>query len=128
MHRTAAVISKVLAKRPINPAIRCTCKRSQRSAFVSHSHRSTMVQVQKALFQLEKQGPLVLQDTVIPVPGPEEILVEVCATALNPIDWKIQRGVRDFVKEYPVIFGFGSAGVVKATGEGVQSFVTGDTV
>ena len=87
-----------------------------------------MVQVQKALFQLEKQGPLVLQDTAIPVPGPGEILVEVRATALNPIDWKIQRGVRDFVEEYPVIFGFGSAGVVKATGEGVQNFVAGDTV
>lgn len=32
-------------------------------------------------------------EMVVPTPSKDEILVKVEATALNPIDWKIQNGI-----------------------------------
>ncbi|KAI0091060.1 GroES-like protein [Irpex rosettiformis] len=81
----------------------------------------------KALFLLEKQGSLAIRDVSTPKPGPGELLVEVKATGLNPIDWKIQAyGL--FFTEYPATLGIDSAGIVKEVGEGVTRFVVGDQV
>lgn len=83
--------------------------------------------VQKALYLVEAKGALEVQERDIPAPGPGEILVEVHATGLNPVDWKIQTlGI--FVKKYPVILGIDAAGIVKAVGEGVTTLAVGDKV
>ena len=56
-----------------------------------------------------------------------EILVKVEATALNPLDWKIQAyGL--IVEKYPAILGFDGAGTVVEVGEDVTSFAVGDRV
>jgi NADPH:quinone reductase len=40
----------------------------------------------------------------VPDPGPEEIRVEVAATSLNPVDYKIRRGdLADIGPEMPAI-------------------------
>jgi NADPH:quinone reductase-like Zn-dependent oxidoreductase len=46
---------------------------------------------QKALLLLEKHGKFAVGSREIEKPGPQELLIKVHATALNPIDWKIQK-------------------------------------
>ncbi|EJD07075.1 GroES-like protein [Fomitiporia mediterranea MF3/22] len=82
---------------------------------------------QKALFLEAAQGEFRVRQTSIPKPGPGELLVKIHATALNPVDWKIQ-AYNYFITEYPAILGTDSAGTVEAVGEGVQNFAKGDRV
>lgn len=81
----------------------------------------------KALFLLEKHGEFAVRDVETYKPGPGELLVEIRATGLNPLDWKIQQ-VGIFVSEYPAILGTDAAGVVQEVGEGVEGFTVGDRV
>ena len=67
----------------------------------------------------------VTQEKDIDEPGPGEVLVEVHAAALNPLDWKIH-DYDFFISEYPAILGSDAAGVVKKVGEGVTNVVVGD--
>lgn len=77
-------------------------------------------------------GPEVLQvdDIPIPEPGEGEVLVEVFATGLNPIESLVRRG--DHSDRWPVEFPAGQgrdlAGIVVATGPGVTGFHRGDEV
>lgn len=82
---------------------------------------------QKVLQLESKFGKFVVADQEIQKPGPGELLVKVLATALNPVDWKIQKyGV--FIEEYPAILGTDIAGDVVEVGEGVTNFSPGDRV
>ncbi|EKM58616.1 uncharacterized protein PHACADRAFT_253081 [Phanerochaete carnosa HHB-10118-sp] len=82
---------------------------------------------QKALYLLEPKGKFAVQERDIQEPGPGEVLVEIHATALNPVDWKIQ--AFDFaIKDYPAIVGTDSAGIVKKVGAGVTNVAVGDKV
>ena len=62
-----------------------------------------------------------------PKAGSGEILVKIHATALNPVDWKIQV-YNFFIEQYPAILGTDSAGTVEELGEGVTGFAKGDKV
>ena len=86
-----------------------------------------MAAQQKSLLLLEKQGAFAVRETDIPKPGPGELLVEIHATALNPVDWKIHV-YGAFIKSYPAVLGTDSSGVVKEIGEGVTTFAVGDKV
>ena len=86
-----------------------------------------MTAKQKSLLLLEKQGAFAVQETDIPKPGPGELLVEIHATALNPVDWKIHV-YGFFIQDFPAVLGTDSAGVVKDVGEGVTGFEVGDKV
>ena len=79
---------------------------------------------QKALFQLDPTGSLAVCE--YPVPSPGEILVEIRAAGLNPVDWKMEEF--KFVKKYPAVIGIDAAGVVKVVGEGVTTLAVGDKV
>jgi NADPH:quinone reductase len=83
----------------------------------------------KAVF-LDKPGPpssLRIGEADIPVPGKEEALVRVCATSLNPVDYKVaSQGYH--LWRYPHILGVDVAGVIEAVGEGVKNWSTGDKV
>ena len=87
----------------------------------------TMSTKQKALFLLTPKGQLAVQEKDIPEPGPGEVVVQIYATALNPVDWKIKE-YDFFIKEYPAILGTDAAGVVAKVGEGVTNVVVGDKV
>jgi NADPH:quinone reductase-like Zn-dependent oxidoreductase len=65
-----------------------------------------------------------------PVPGSGEVLVEVRAASVNPVDWKIRRGdLRLFLwLNFPYIPGGDVAGEVAAVGPGVTRFRPGDPV
>lgn len=59
-----------------------------------------------------------------------EVLIEVHAVAINPIDWKIRAGYLQDVLPFdmPIIFGWDISGIVKRIGEQVTDFHIGDKV
>lgn len=62
-----------------------------------------------------------------PVPTGRDVLVEVKAISVNPVDTKI-RAPKDKVEETPRVIGWDASGVVSAVGPGVTLFKPGDTV
>ena len=76
-------------------------------------------------------GPEVLEYREIAhaLPGHGEVLVEVRAVGVNPIDWKIRSGARASKPiTGPRRLGSDAAGVVVAVGEGVDDWAIGDEV
>lgn len=73
--------------------------------------------------------PLSLQDVQLcePTPGPRDLLVEVRAIAVNPVDTKIRRNVAPEAGQ-PKVLGWDVAGVVRAVGSAVSLFKAGDEV
>jgi NADPH:quinone reductase len=66
-------------------------------------------------------GPEVLRlvEEPVPQPGPGEVLVEVRAAGINPVDWKRYSGARGAdPSQLPMRLGSEAAGVVAAAGEG----------
>jgi alcohol dehydrogenase len=71
-----------------------------------------------------------LADVADPVPGPGDVLIEIHAASLNPIDFKIVRGDLKRVSKYqlPRTFGFDASGVVLSAGTKATRFKPGDAV
>lgn len=65
-------------------------------------------------------------DLPVPSPGPLDLLVEIEAISLNPIDVKLRR--KAGTPDEPLVLGFDAAGVVRAVGERVSDFQVGDVV
>lgn len=65
-----------------------------------------------------------------PEPGPGDVLVEVHAAGINPIDWKLREGYLRgrFELDFPDVAGRDLSGVVVATGENVSDLAVGDAV
>ena len=77
-------------------------------------------------------GPEVMEIAALPdpVPGPGEVVVDVHAASVNPLDWMLRNGYfrPRAGKDFPRVFGADFAGTVKAVGEGVQGFAPGTPV
>jgi NADPH:quinone reductase-like Zn-dependent oxidoreductase len=70
-----------------------------------------------------------LEEFDLPTPGPGEVLLEVRAAGVNPIDWKIRAGLRATSPlSEPIGLGSDAAGVVSAVGAGVTTPAVGDEV
>ncbi|KAL2933455.1 Quinone-oxidoreductase-like protein chloroplastic [Bienertia sinuspersici] len=69
-------------------------------------------------------------EVAIPDPKTDEVLLKVEAATLNPVDWKIQKGMlRPFLpRRFPIIPGTDVAGEVVQAGSAVTKFKTGDKV
>ncbi len=69
-------------------------------------------------------------DLPVPRVGPNGVLVEVRAASVNPVDWKLRKGLLDSVMPvmFPVIWGCDLSGVVKEVGPAVTLFKPGDEV
>jgi NADPH:quinone reductase-like Zn-dependent oxidoreductase len=67
---------------------------------------------------------------VTPSAGPGEVLIQVYAAGLNPIDYKARQGTMRLIYRYrfPIIAGSELSGVVVATGSGVTRLAEGDRV
>ncbi|KAI0865434.1 GroES-like protein [Xylaria cubensis] len=80
-----------------------------------------MAGTHSAAILLQKGSQLVIEERTTPEPGPGEILIEVKAVALNPVDYY----QRDFglppVPIYPAVIGSDTAGIVAKVGSGVSS-------
>jgi NADPH:quinone reductase-like Zn-dependent oxidoreductase len=79
-------------------------------------------------------GPDVLQlvETAIPIPNPDEIVVKLCACALNASDVEYLTGVPGYVPLLSALkykcLGSDISGIVHAVGEKVTDFQVGDAV
>ena len=86
----------------------------------------------KAVLAEAYGGPEVLQIEDVPVPkvGPNGVLVQVHASSVNPIDWKLRKGLLSALWKlrFPVIWGCDCSGVVAEVGNAVTLFKPGDEV
>ena len=77
-------------------------------------------------------GPDVLsiEDRPDPVPGPRDVLIDVRAASLNPLDFKLREGkVKMALRlKFPIGLGCDVAGTVRAVGAEVSGFAVGDAV
>ena len=87
----------------------------------------------KAVRIHEFGGPEVMkiEDVARPVPAPDEILLKVYASGINPTDWGIRQGGNDVLRPLltlPMTLGWDAAGIVDETGSEVTTFQKGDAV
>lgn len=73
---------------------------------------------------------LTIEDVPAPDLRPNDVLVEVHAASVNPVDTKIRQGAQRLVnpKRFPAILGMDVSGVVLAVGPQVTDFAVGDEV
>lgn len=76
------------------------------------------------------ESVLSYEDAPVPLIGPDEVLIRVHAAAVNPIDWKIRKGLRkEFLNKHnPAILGWDVSGTIEQTGTLVSRFKPGDLV
>lgn len=69
-------------------------------------------------------------DIADPIPAADDVLIEIHAASLNPIDFKIVHGDLKRVSKYrlPRPFGFDASGIVLSVGERATRFKPGDAV
>lgn len=86
----------------------------------------------KAVRIHEYGGPEVLSIDEIPIPqpAPDEVLIKVHSTSVNPVDWKIREGHHKdkFPAKLPLTLGWDVSGTVEEVGEKVSAFKKGDEV
>jgi NADPH:quinone reductase-like Zn-dependent oxidoreductase len=65
-----------------------------------------------------------------PIPQAEEVLVKIMAAGINPIDWKIRRGMLKIAtgNKFPLQLGFDYSGIIVEKGSQVAQFQLGDEV
>ncbi|WP_327188326.1 NADP-dependent oxidoreductase [Streptomyces sp. NBC_01334] len=82
----------------------------------------------RRVMQSKLGGPDVLEvvEAEVPQPGPTEVLVEVKAAGVNPVDWKMRTG--GGLGDLPFSVGWDVSGTVAAVGAGVTRFRPGDEV
>jgi len=77
-------------------------------------------------------GPDVLSvdEVPAPTPAPDEVVIAVRATSVNPVDWLVRDGgAKSFVKvKFPVILGCDLAGEIAQVGDNVSRLEVGDPV
>ncbi|MBH5338583.1 NADP-dependent oxidoreductase [Streptomyces pactum] len=73
---------------------------------------------------------LTLGEIPDPKVGPGQVLIEVRAAGVNPVDWKVMAGGLDGLMDavFPVVPGWDVAGVVRALGADTPEFAVGDEV
>ena len=73
---------------------------------------------------------LVEQEVPLPEIKDDQVLIELKATSINPIDWKMREGyLKEMLPyEFPIILGWDAAGIVKEVGKNVTTFQPGKKV
>jgi NADPH:quinone reductase len=82
-----------------------------------------------ALVLEEFNGPLIPRRLARPSPAAGQVVIEVAASAVNPLDLKIRTGTAAHARvNAPAILGIDMAGTVVELGAGVDAFAIGDAV
>lgn len=83
----------------------------------------------KAYIIEQPDGPFVETEIARPLPAQGQVLVQVHASGVNPLDTKIRAGKAGHAKQpLPAVLGVDLAGIVQELGPGVNSFKIGDEV
>ncbi|QAS53219.1 NADP-dependent oxidoreductase [Halobacillus litoralis] len=80
--------------------------------------------------QYGNKEQLIEKEIEMPVAGSKQVVVELHATSINPIDWKLREGyLKEMLNfEFPIILGWDAAGTIKEVGSEVNKFEVGDRV
>ena len=81
----------------------------------------------KACLPIQHPEALLDFETPTPVPGPKDLLVEIRAVSVNPVDAKVRQGLIPATGDWRIL-GWDAAGVVVATGSETSLFKIGDEV
>jgi NADPH2:quinone reductase len=83
----------------------------------------------KAYIVETPNGPFQQVEVATPEPSPDQVLVKISASGVNPLDTKIRAGEGGHAKQpLPAILGLDMAGIVAAVGSNVTVFKPGDEV
>ncbi|ARV60636.1 zinc-binding alcohol dehydrogenase [Nostocales cyanobacterium HT-58-2] len=86
----------------------------------------------KAVVIRQYGSPEVLQYEEVEPPKikPDQLLVKVHASCINPVDWKIRQGMLRFItgNKFPMMLGFDLSGEVVEVGSQVTRFQPGDQI
>ena len=114
MQRLLKLTRSITKKRPF-------VSRSLSTTTTTTTTTNTMSATHLAAILPQKGGPFTVGERATPEPGAGEILIEVKAVALNPVDYY----QRDFgmppVPTYPTVIGSDAAGTIKKVGPNVSS-------
>ncbi|EIW57189.1 GroES-like protein [Trametes versicolor FP-101664 SS1] len=90
---------------------------------------ATIPTTQKSLVLPAEGSPYTVAKAAVPRPGPDDVLVKIEATGINPFEWKVATPIFSWlIPGYPFITGTDGAGVVVEIGENVSKFTTGDRI
>ncbi|MBY8862288.1 NADP-dependent oxidoreductase [Nocardia sp. CA2R105] len=84
----------------------------------------------KAIRHTSFGGPEVLETVEVPrpTPRPEQVLIRMGATSVNPVDWKMRSGSSPVAGDPPFPVGFDVSGTIVEVGDAVVEFRPGDNV
>ncbi|MGH2968473.1 MAG: NADP-dependent oxidoreductase [Solirubrobacteraceae bacterium] len=87
------------------------------------------VEMRAVMLESFESGPSV-REVAVPAPGANEVLVQVRAASINPVDVAVMSGALKDAYEhgFPVVLGRDFAGVVEAVGGAVTRYAPGDDV
>ena len=71
--------------------------------------------------------PLVEVEVPVPEPAPDQVLIRVESSSLNPLEYKLAE-LNFFDRKPPVILGFDVSGIVVGKGARATAFAVGDEV
>ena len=76
------------------------------------------------------KGEARLVEIAQPSPKPNQLLVQIAATAINPFDWKVADGIMEGAMPavFPLVLGQDAAGTITAVGDEVTRFKPGERV
>ena len=75
---------------------------------------------------IDDEQSLIDVELPVPEPGSRDVLIEVLAASVNPVDVKQRSGSPEL--DAPRVLGFDGAGIVRAVGADVTLFAPGDEV
>lgn len=83
--------------------------------------------------QIHKFGgadELKYEDAPKPIIKPNEVLIKIHATSINPVDWKVREGHMpgSEQRQFPIILGWDVSGVIEMVGAEVKGFTHDDAV
>lgn len=78
----------------------------------------------------DASGFTIRNDIPTPKPAPNQVLIQVKAAGINPLDWRIRNGdLKLFLdSRFPMVLGNDIAGIVVDTGSDVTNYKIGDAV
>ncbi len=77
-----------------------------------------------------KPEVLQIEEISVPVIANNEILIQLKASSVNPVDWKHRLGNHKYIlgSGFPIVLGYDAAGIVEKTGKNISKFIKGDRV
>ena len=71
-----------------------------------------------------------IRDISKPTPAPDQILIKVFASSINPVDWKHRLGNHKYIlgSKFPIVLGYDVCGEIIEIGSEITKFKVGDIV